>query len=210
MWCLYIHISVCLSLFYVHIKRPVLSFKHLQAEIHTASCQMPDLSLRVFEEHLEAVSVICKWHAQFASEHHGWVSGRHWQFATKLVSGCQLMTDKHAQTRQTGTGLFSYYRTIILYRVVKAFYIVTAFKSPFKTQGRGLWLKAYIVSFESFSNKPPVNISVNCNTVNVSAVCTPQVFLPLKEVGSSVAWLAFSCSSAKSYISEGSVRHVGL
>lgn len=32
----------------------------------------------------------------------------------------------------------------------------------------------------------------------------------MKEVGSRVAWLAFSCSCAKSYISEGPVQHVGL
>lgn len=40
-------------------------------------------------------------------------------------------------------------------------------------------------------------------------LCTTS-FPSMKEVGSRVAWLTFSCFCAKSYISEGPVRHVGL
>lgn len=40
-----------------------------------------------------------------------------------------------------------------------------------------------------FSSNPPVNISVNCIRVNVSSVCAPQAFLPLKKL--EAAWLGW-------------------
>lgn len=49
------------------------------------------------------------------------------------------------------------------------------------------FFKAYIVSLECFISNPPVNTGTNCITVNPSAVCTPQVSLPLKKW--EVSWL---------------------
>ena len=53
-----------------------------------------------------------------------------------------------------------------------------------------------------FGIKAPVRFSVSCMTVGLNACHRLS--------SSRVAWLPFSCSSAKSYISEGPVRHVGF
>lgn len=45
------------------------------------------------------------------------------------------------------------------------------------------------MTLKCFSSNPPVNISVNCIRVNVSAVCAPQAFLPLKKW--EAAWLGW-------------------
>lgn len=58
------------------------------------------------------------------------------------------------------------------------------------------------------SNNTPVNISMY-HSESECRLCTTS-FPSMKEVGSRVAWLTFSCFCAKSYISEGPVRHVGL
>lgn len=55
------HISVFKFVQCTHedARQVVLPFKRKQ-EIRPACCRTPDLSSRVFEEHLEAVNVICK------------------------------------------------------------------------------------------------------------------------------------------------------
>ena len=151
------------------------------------SSHISDLSPKVFVQHLEAVSVICKVWAQFAPMSClGSVNTSHWQSATELVSGCRLMTDKHAQTRQTSQFVFRFSTCNPLQVSKGCCYAVYTFRSPWQLKGvcggptlshpnasviTHLWISAWTVS------------------LTATVVLTPQVFLPLQKW--EAAWLGW-------------------
>lgn len=100
---------------------------------------------------------------------------------------------------------------MILPWVVKvAFHVVTAFKLPLRLKGVGFSLRGCIVSLECFSDNPTCKYQPELYRRECECCLQTTNFPAIKEVGSSVAWLTFSYSYVKSYISEGPVRHVGL
>lgn len=87
------------------------------------------------------------------------------------------------------------------------FYVVTAFRSPSRLKGVGLRPILCHFTVSAITHLYIFECFYHCEWL-----CTVHTtsFPAIKEMGSSVAWLPFSCPCAKSYISEGPVQHVGL